>query len=73
MSSPIFARPNARFVEELIRKEKITLIGEMANSILHDFRSPVTAIQLAIGAIKKHSPAIRRTWRAIRSRSSSAA
>jgi len=45
---------NARYVQELIRKEKITLIGEMANSILHDFRSPVTAIQLALGAISKH-------------------
>jgi len=45
---------NARYVHELIRKEKITLIGEMANSILHDFRSPVTAIQLALGAISKH-------------------
>jgi signal transduction histidine kinase len=41
-------------VQELIRKEKITLIGEMANSILHDFRSPVTSIQLAVGAVVKH-------------------
>jgi signal transduction histidine kinase len=46
---------DARFVRELIRKEKITLIGEMANSILHDFRSPVTSIQLALGTITKHS------------------
>lgn len=46
---------NSRYVEELIRKEKITLIGEMANSILHDFRSPVTSIQLALGTITKHS------------------
>jgi signal transduction histidine kinase len=46
---------NERFVRELVRKEKITLIGEMANSILHDFRSPVTSIQLALGAISKHS------------------
>ncbi|HTX65490.1 MAG TPA: cyclic nucleotide-binding domain-containing protein, partial [Opitutaceae bacterium] len=37
-----------RFVQEVIRKEKITLIGEMANSILHDFKSPVTSIQLAL-------------------------
>jgi signal transduction histidine kinase len=46
---------NARYVQELIRKEKITLIGEMANSILHDFRSPVTAIQLSLGTISKHA------------------
>lgn len=44
---------DARFVEQVIRKEKITLIGEMANSILHDFRSPVTSIQLALGVITK--------------------
>ncbi len=44
---------DARFVQEVIRKEKITLIGEMANGILHDFRSPVTSIQLALGTISK--------------------
>lgn len=44
---------NARFVQERIRKEKITLIGEMANSILHDFKSPVTSIQLAIDLISR--------------------
>ena len=46
---------NSRFVQEVIRKERITLIGEMANSFLHDFRSPVTAVQLALGTIAKHS------------------
>ena len=46
---------NSRFVQEVIRKERITLIGEMANSFLHDFRSPVTSVQLALGAITKHS------------------
>jgi signal transduction histidine kinase len=44
---------NDRFVQEVIRKEKITLIGEMANSILHDFKSPVTSIQLALGTVSK--------------------
>jgi signal transduction histidine kinase len=37
---------NARYVTEVVRKEKITLIGEMANSMIHDFRSPFTTIQL---------------------------
>ncbi|HZL44930.1 MAG TPA: ATP-binding protein [Opitutaceae bacterium] len=46
---------NSRYVQEVIRKERITLIGEMANSFLHDFRSPVTSIQLALGAITKRS------------------
>ena len=37
---------NARYVTEIVRKEKITLIGEMANSMIHDFRSPFTTIRL---------------------------
>ncbi len=37
---------NTRYVTEVVRKEKITLIGEMANSMIHDFRSPFTTIQL---------------------------
>ncbi len=45
---------DTHFVQALIRKEKITLIGEMANSILHDFRSPVTSIRLALGAVGKY-------------------
>jgi signal transduction histidine kinase len=46
---------NSRYVQEVIRKERITLIGEMANSFLHDFRNPATSIQLALGAITKRS------------------
>ena len=46
---------NSRFIQEVIRKERITLIGEMANSFLHDFRSPVTSVQLALGMITRHS------------------
>jgi signal transduction histidine kinase len=38
---------NARYVTEMVRKEKITLVGEMANSMIHDFRNPFTTIQLA--------------------------
>ena len=37
---------NTRYVTEVVRKEKITLIGEMANSMIHDFRGPFTTIQL---------------------------
>ena len=36
-----------RFVGEVLRKEKFHLIGEMAGMIIHDFRSPMTAIQLS--------------------------
>jgi len=46
---------NDRFVQAVIRREKITLIGEMANSILHDFRSPVTSIRLALDSVAKRA------------------
>ncbi|HEY4247610.1 MAG TPA: ATP-binding protein [Lacunisphaera sp.] len=42
---------NTRFVTEVVRKEKITLIGEMANSMIHDFRNPFTTIRLVTEAL----------------------
>jgi len=45
---------NQRFVTEVVRKEKITLIGEMANSMIHDFRNPFTSIRLAVEMIGKN-------------------
>ena len=42
---------NARFVTEVVRKEKITLVGEMANSMIHDFRNPFTTIRLVTEAL----------------------
>jgi signal transduction histidine kinase len=36
-----------RYVEQIVHKQKMTLIGEMANTIIHDFKSPFTAISLA--------------------------
>ena len=47
---------NARFVDELVRKEKITLIGEMANGMIHDFRGPFATIRLGTELIAKHNP-----------------
>lgn len=45
---------NARFVSEVVRKEKITLVGEMANSMVHDFRGPFSIVKLATELIAKH-------------------
>ena len=39
---------NERYVTEVMRKEKITLIGEMANGMIHDFKGPFTTIGLAV-------------------------
>lgn len=42
---------NDRFVTAVVRKEKITLIGEMANGMIHDFKTPFTTIRLAVDMI----------------------
>jgi signal transduction histidine kinase len=42
---------NTRYVAEVVRKEKITLVGEMANSMIHDFRNPFTTIRLVTEAL----------------------
>jgi signal transduction histidine kinase len=35
---------NQRFVEQVLHKEKLTLVGEMARSIFHDFRNAMAGI-----------------------------
>jgi signal transduction histidine kinase len=47
---------NSRYVTEVVRKEKITLIGEMANGMIHDFRSPFATIRLGTELIAKNNP-----------------
>ncbi len=37
---------NARYIAEALRKEKLEAVGEMAASIIHDFRNPISAIKL---------------------------
>ncbi|NET15684.1 MAG: HAMP domain-containing histidine kinase, partial [Okeania sp. SIO1H6] len=44
------------YVNQLAYKEKMTLIGEMVNTIIHDFRSPFTGIQLSSSMLKELHP-----------------
>lgn len=44
---------NARFVAEVVRKEKLHVVGEMAGSIVHDLKNPMTSIQLATELISR--------------------
>ncbi|MEC4805157.1 MAG: HAMP domain-containing sensor histidine kinase [Jaaginema sp. PMC 1079.18] len=44
------------YVHELIRKEKMVLYGEMLNTVIHDFRSPLSSINLASSIIKDQHP-----------------
>jgi signal transduction histidine kinase len=38
---------NRLFVGEMLHKEKLSVVGEMASSLMHDLRNPLTGIRLA--------------------------
>jgi len=44
---------NELYVKEHVRKERMTLVGEMANTIIHDLRNPFTVIQLCTHMLRK--------------------
>ena len=48
---------NERYVEERLRKERMTLIGEMADCIIHDLRSPFCVIQIVTDLLRRSPPA----------------
>ncbi len=43
---------NGQFMTELIRTERLSLVGTMANSIIHDLKNPLTIIQSASEILK---------------------
>jgi signal transduction histidine kinase len=54
----LLRRTNARYVEEVVHKEKLSLIGEMAGSLMHDIRTPVQVILSAVDLMRmNHSDA----------------
>ena len=46
-------RTNALYVDEVLRKERMQLVGEMASAIIHDFKNPMTTIQCAVAMIRR--------------------
>lgn len=44
-------KANDLFVREVVRKEKLSLVGEMASALMHDLRNPVAGIRLAADLI----------------------
>jgi len=38
---------NTHFIEEMMRSERLSLVGSMANGIIHDFKNPMAAILCA--------------------------
>jgi signal transduction histidine kinase len=48
----LLRRTNTLYVEEIVHKEKMMLIGEMAGSLMHDLRNPVQVILSSLELIK---------------------
>jgi signal transduction histidine kinase len=44
---------NAHFVEELVRNERLSLLGRMSSSIIHDFKNPMATILFACQMIER--------------------
>jgi len=45
-------KTNDLFVQEVVHKEKLSLVGEMASSLMHDLRTPVQVILSAVQLIQ---------------------
>jgi signal transduction histidine kinase len=41
------------YVKQVVHKEKMVLLGEMLNTVIHDFKSPLSGINLASGMIEE--------------------
>jgi signal transduction histidine kinase len=44
---------NARFIDELIRSERLTLLGTMLSSIVHDLKNPMAAIVASVSYLQQ--------------------
>lgn len=44
------------YVQQIVHKEKMVLLGEMLNTVIHDFKSPLSGINLASGMVKEQHP-----------------
>lgn len=49
-------RTNDLFVGEMLHKEKLSVVGEMATSLMHDLRNPLTGIRLAADVMSVKDP-----------------
>ncbi|MDJ1184599.1 ATP-binding protein [Roseofilum casamattae] len=52
-----------QYVDQIAHKQKMTLVGEMVNTIIHDFKSPFNGIQLSSAMLKEiHSDEDTQEW-----------
>jgi signal transduction histidine kinase len=49
-------RTNDLFAGEILHKEKLAVVGEMASSLMHDLRNPLTGIRLAADLLTLKAP-----------------
>jgi len=48
-------KTNSRFISEVLRKEKLHVVGEIAGTIIHDFKNPMTTIMVLADFIRETS------------------
>jgi signal transduction histidine kinase len=46
---------NSHFISELMRTERLSLVGSMANSIIHDLKNPLCTVRCCASLIDRHS------------------
>ncbi|HEX4631488.1 MAG TPA: ATP-binding protein [Chthoniobacterales bacterium] len=46
---------NSHFISELMRTERLSLVGSMANSIIHDLKNPLCIVRCCASLIDRHS------------------
>jgi signal transduction histidine kinase len=47
---------NSRYIEEMLRNERLTVLGTMVSSIIHDLRNPMSAILSSVEYLDKTAP-----------------
>ena len=51
-----FRHNNSLFAGEVLHKEKLSVVGEMASSLMHDLRNPLTGIRLSADLLALKAP-----------------
>jgi signal transduction histidine kinase len=46
---------NSHFISELMRTERLSLVGSMANSIIHDLKNPICIVRCCASLIDRHN------------------
>jgi signal transduction histidine kinase len=47
---------NSRFIEQLLQTERMTILGTMVSSIIHDFKNPMSAILSSAEFLERKAP-----------------